>query len=211
VSEETVVRVLLVDDHAVVREGVEGLIRKESALTVVASVGSGAEAIEVCRMTAVDVVLLDLKMPDMDGLETLRRLREEHPRKAIVILTSDDRDESLRRAMEAGASGFLPKSVRGWDLVQALLVVARTGRLPLSPDMVVRLRNATAPGSLTAKEREILRELARGASNEEISVAVGVSVNTVKTHVNNILGKLGATSRTEAVVKALRNGLVELD
>jgi DNA-binding NarL/FixJ family response regulator len=206
-----VVRIVLVDDHAVVREGVEGLVKKESALKIVASVGSGAEAIEVCRNEPVDVVLLDLKMPGMDGLETLQRLRAAHPRMAIVILTSDDRDESLRRAMDAGASGFLPKSIRGWDLVQALLTVARTGRLPLLPELAVRLRNATAPGSLTSREREILRELARGASNEDISASLGVSVNTVKTHVNSILGKLEATSRTEAVVKALRNGLVDME
>ena len=204
-------RIVLVDDHAVVREGVEGFIKKETGMAVVASVNSGAEAIAICNAEAIDIVVLDLKMPELDGLETLKILRAAHPRMAIVILTSDDRDESLRRAMEAGASGFLPKSVRGWDLVQALRVVARTGRLPLSSALAARLRNTTAPGSLTSREREILRELARGASNEEISVIVGVSVNTVKTHVNNILGKLGATSRTEAVVKAFRSGLAGVD
>ena len=201
---------MLTDDHAIVREGLEGLIQKNADLTIVASVGGGAEAIEICKKTAIDVVLLDLKMADMDGFETLSRLRALNPSLAIVILSSDDRDETLRRALKLGATGLLPKSIRAWDLAQSIRLVASTGKLPLAFDLADRLRGAET-SNLTDREHDTLAELARGSSNEVIAETLGVSLNTVKTHVNRILGKLDATTRTEAVVKALRKGILSID
>lgn len=204
------IRIMLTDDHAILREGLEGLIQKNADLKIVASVSGGVEAIELCKQIAIDVVLLDLKMPDMDGFETLSRLRASNPNLAIVILSSDDRDETLRRALKLGATGFLPKSIRAWDLAHSLRLVASTGRLPLAFDLAARLRGSET-SNLTDRENEILGQLARGSSNEVIAETLGVSLNTVKTHVTRVLGKLNATTRTEAVVKALRNGILNMD
>lgn len=205
-----VIKVVLVDDHAVVREGLEVHIGKDEAMMVVASVGSGTEALDYCRDNPADIVLLDLRMPDMDGFHTLRQLRVRHPQLPILILSSDARDESVRKAIEAGATGFLPKSVRGWDVVSALRVVATTGKLPLSRELKERLRT-TLSVPLSTREEEILNELARGASNDDIAASIDVSLHTVKTHVASILGKLGAESRTQAVVMALRRGLIDVE
>lgn len=204
------IRIMLIDDHAIVREGLAGLIQKNEDLTIVASASGGAEALEICKQIAIDVILLDLKMPDMDGFEALSRLRALNANLPIVILSSDGRDETLRRALKLGATGFLPKSVRAWDLAQSIRLVARTGRLPHALDLSARFRGADT-SSLTDREHDILGELARGSSNEVIAETLGVSLNTVKTHVNRILGKLEATTRTEAVVKALRNGILDID
>lgn len=204
-------RVVIVDDHVIVREGLEGLIRKDESLDVVASVGSGAQALQVCREENVDVVLLDLRMPDMDGVETLRRMRAEHPKLPILILTSDNRDESVRRTMALGASGFLPKSVRSRELADSLKWAVQHGRLPLAPELAARLRAADTQETLTPREHEILREMARGASNEDIAGTMGVSLSTVKTHVNKVMVKLGASTRTGAVVVAARSGLIDVD
>lgn len=205
------VRVVLVDDHVIVREGLEGLIRKDESLDVVASVGSGAQALQVCREEDVDVVLLDLRMPDMDGAETLRRMRAEHPTLPILILTSDNRDESVRRTMALGASGFLLKSVRSRELADSLKWAVQHGRLPLAPDLAARLHAGDTQDTLTPREHEILREMARGASNEDIAGTMGVSLSTVKTHVNKVMVKLGASTRTGAVVVAARSGLIDVD
>lgn len=205
------IRILLVDDHALVLEGLEGVLSKHPDFHIAASVNSGAEAIAFCAREAIDVVLLDLKMPGLDGVATCARLREQHPNLAIVMLTSDDRQESVRRAMEAGASGFLPKSMRSWDLAEALRRLSRTGRLPLPTHLAERLRDSDSTPRLTERECQVLRHLASGASNEEIAEAIGLSTNTIKTHLNRILEKLDATTRTEAVIVALRNGLIDVD
>lgn len=205
------IRILLVDDHALVLEGLESVLSKHPDFRVVASVSSGAEAIAACAAQAIDVVLLDLKMTGLDGVATCGQLRAQHPKLSIIMLTSDDRQESIRRAMEAGASGFLPKSIRSWDLAEAVRRSFRTGRLPLPTEVAARLGGSDHLPRLTERECQVLRHLAIGSSNEEIAEAIGVSTNTVKTHLKGILGKLDATTRTEAVVVALRNGLIDVD
>jgi DNA-binding NarL/FixJ family response regulator len=205
------VRVLLVDDHSIVREGLEGVIRESKDMLLAGSVGSGKEALGFCRQQAVDIVLLDLRMPDMDGIETLVALKALTPSLHVIVLTSDDREASVRRAMDAGATGFLSKSVRAWDLLEALRKVHRHGRLPLAPELAARVRPDLGFPSLTTREQEVLSEMALGCGNEEISETLGVSLNTVKTHVNSVLTKLGAASRTEAVVMGIRKGLVNIE
>lgn len=204
-------KVLLVDDHALVREGLESVIAKCDDLIVVGSVGSGPEALELCREQEVHVVLLDMRMPGMDGLEALAKLRQEKPQMAIVMLTSDDREISVQRALDAGAVGFLSKTIRSWDLSEAIRSVMQHGHLPLSPHLAQRREQNNAFSALTSREQEVLVQMAQGGSNEDIAATLNVSSNTVKTHVNSILSKLGAASRTEAVVAGLRLGLVDVD
>lgn len=206
-----IIQVVLVDDHGLVREGFESVLRRHDDFNVAASVDSGVEAVAVCgALERVDVVLLDVKMRGMDGFETLALLRAQHPTAAIVMLTSDHRDEAVRRAMEGGANGFLLKSIRSWELVQAVREVARTGKLPLASDLTARL-NASPSPRLTEREMNVLKRLAGGSSNEEIAESIGISTNTVRTHLSNILNKLDATSRTEAVITALRNGIIDVE
>ena len=205
------INVLLVDDHALVREGFEGVIAKSVDLRVVGSVGSGPEALELCRQQQVDVVLLDMRMSGMDGIQVLRQLRHARPQVAVLMLTSDDRAITVQRALDAGAAGFLPKTIRSWDLSDAIRTVFHKGNLPLAPYIAQRQRQNNASAALTSREQEVLEKMAQGANNEDIAASLNVSINTVKTHVNSILAKFGVTTRTEAVVAALRRGAVDLD
>lgn len=210
-TDANMIHIVLVDDHALVREGFEGVLRRHSDFVVAASVGSGAEAVEVlATLPKVDVVLLDVRMQGMDGIETLSAIRERHSDVAIVMLASDHRDEAVRRAIERGANGFLLKSIRSWDLVEAVRQVARTGSIQSASDLAAKLGEDSTP-RLTERERSVLRLLASGSSNKEISEATGISTNTVRSHLASILNKLDATSRTEAVITALRNGIIDVD
>lgn len=205
------IRILLVDDHPLVREGLRGAISSNNDMTVVASVGSGKEAIGVCERQTLDIVLLDLRMPDMDGIQTLVALKQLSPSPSVIMLTSDDREISVRKALAAGAAGFISKSVRAWDLTESLRTVAKTGSLPLEPSLAERMVQDEAFPQLTAREQDVLAQMAQGVGNEEIATILGVTLNTVKTHVNAVLTKFGASSRTEAVVIAIRAGRVDID
>lgn len=205
------IKVLLVDDHALVREGLEGVIAKCDDLVVVGSVGSGPEALALCRQQDVHVVLLDMRMPGMDGLEVLAALRQEKPSAAVVMLTSEDREVSVKRALDGGAVGFLSKAIRSWDLSDAIRSVVQHGHLPLSAHLEQRQQQNKAFPGLTSREQEVLVEMAQGGSNEDIAATLDVSLNTVKTHINSIFTKLSVATRTEAVVAALRLGLVDVD
>lgn len=208
---DPVIRILLVDDHPLVREGLRGAISSNADMAVVASVGSGKEALAVCERQTVDIVLLDLRMPDMDGMQTLMALKQLKPSPCVIMLTSDDRELSVRKALAAGASGFLSKSVRAWDLTESLRKAAQDGSLPLEPGLAERVVQDEAFPQLTAREQDVLVQMSQGVGNEDIATALGVSLNTVKTHVNAVLTKLGASSRTEAVVIAIRAGRVDID
>lgn len=211
-AETKLIHVMLVDDHALVREGFEGVLRRQGDFVVVASVGSGAEAVAVFpKLAQVDVVLLDVRMGDMDGIETLLALRALDARVAIVMLASDHRDEAVRRSIAGGANGFLLKSIRSWDLVLAVREAASTGRIPAGSDLATKLKQEDTVPRLTERERRLLKLLASGSTNEEIAEATGISTNTVRSHLSSILNKLDATSRTEAVITALRSGIIDLD
>lgn len=210
-DEPKVIHVMLVDDHDLVREGFEGVLRRHTDFAIVASVGSGAKAVQVFpTLSAVDVVLLDVRMHDMDGIETLMALRALDGKVAIVMLASDQRDETVRRAIAGGANGFLLKSIRSWDLAEAVRKVASTGRIPAEFNVAATLKNDAAP-RLTERERLLLKLMASGSTNEEIAEVTGISTNTVRSHLSSILNKLDATSRTEAVITAMRSGIIDLD
>jgi DNA-binding NarL/FixJ family response regulator len=212
-------RVLLADDHALIRESFRALLEAEPGLQPVGEAGTGAEAVRLARHHRPDVVLMDVRMPEMDGIEATRRIcaAPETASVRVLILTTFDLDEYVYAALRAGASGFLVKDATAADLVTAIRVVA-AGEALLAPRVTRRLIAAFArPGGPTApvglpgvteREREVLTLIARGRSNTEISQDLHVTLGTVKTHVGRLLSKLDARDRAQLVVAAYEAGLV---
>jgi DNA-binding NarL/FixJ family response regulator len=210
-----VIRVVVADDHHVVRDGFAGLLETQPDLTVVGTASDGAEAVRMCRDLRPDVVLMDVRMPDVDGIEATRHLGPSGPR--VLILTTFDLDDYVYDALRAGASGFLLKDVTAERLFDAVRVVA-AGDALLAPTVTRRLiaefaRQRPAGGTpglaaLTPREVDVLRLVAEGLSNREIAARLVVTEETVKTHVSRLLGKLGLRDRTQAVVTAYESGLV---
>jgi DNA-binding NarL/FixJ family response regulator len=208
------IRVLLVDDHSVVREGLHMFLGRDPELLVVGEAADGAEAVALARRLRPDVVLMDLLMPVMDGIAATAAIREELPDIEVVALTSVLESESVVGAVKAGAIGYLLKDTQAAELRRAIKAAA-AGQVQLSPQALAYLLHKVqlpeTPEVLTGRETEVLRLLARGLSNKEIARELQVSEDTVKTHVAHILSKLGVQSRTQAVLAAMRLGLVSLD
>ncbi|HSR26075.1 MAG TPA: response regulator transcription factor [Candidatus Eisenbacteria bacterium] len=208
------IRVLIVDDHAVVRQGLRIFLDAERDFEVVGEAAGGEEAVRLARELRPDIVLMDLLMPGMSGTEATRLIRSELDDVEVVALTSLLDDESVVAAVRAGAIGYLLKSAEADDLRRALRAAA-AGQVQLDPAAAARLvrevRSPAVPETLTERELEVLRLLARGLANKEIGRALGISEDTVKTHVSRVLAKLGARSRTQAVLNAMRLGLVHAD
>jgi NarL family two-component system response regulator LiaR len=207
------IRVMIVDDHAVVRSGLTAFLSAYPDLELVAEAASGARAVELCRTVTPDVVLMDLVMPGMDGVETTRAIRALRPDAQVLALTSFIEDDLVSRAMRAGAIGYLLKNVSHVQLADAIRA-AHAGRPTLSPEatraLIEAARRPPPPGSdLTEREREVLALMVEGLSNPGIAERLVISESTAKTHVGHIISKLGASSRTEAAALAVRNKLVE--
>jgi NarL family two-component system response regulator LiaR len=206
-----VIRVLVADDHAVVRQGLRTLLELQDDLEVVAEAADGLEAVDRAREHLPDVALVDLVMPRLDGVGTIRRLREVSPATRAIVLTSFLDEDSLLPAIRAGAVGYLLKDVQPQELVRAIRTVHAGGAL-LGPSVTQRLLEQVAESGpaevrLTDRELEVLRLVARGLSNKAIARELGVADKTAKTHVSNILGKLGVDDRTQAALYAVRAGL----
>jgi DNA-binding NarL/FixJ family response regulator len=213
------IRVAVVDDQEVVRAGFAALLATQPDFAVVGSAADGVEAVRVCREQVVDVVLMDVRMPVMDGIEATRQIVGAASGTRIIILTTFDLDEHVYDALSAGASGFLLKEVTAERLFDAVRVVA-AGEALLAPTVTRRLitefarqrprpaRPAAGLAALTPRETEVLRLIAEGLSNTEIAGRLSVSEETVKTHVSRVLSKLGLRDRTQAVVTAYESGLV---
>jgi DNA-binding NarL/FixJ family response regulator len=213
--------VLVVDDHAVVRRGLKAFLDSEPDLEVVGEAEGGAEALELLARLASEgrrphVVVMDLQMEPIDGIESTRQIRSGYPEVEVVALTSFGEEERVRAALEAGASGYLLKDSDA-DEVSAAIRAAHRGELPLDPAIArgvtssVRAESRDAPDAeLTPRELEILRLLGAGKSNKEIAAELQISERTARTHVSNILGKLGLTSRTQAALWAVGKGFVEV-
>ena len=205
------IRVLLVDDHAVVRQGLRMFLSLDSELTIVGEAVNGADALQKAHDLQPDVILMDLMMPVMDGITAIGVLRRDLPDIEIIALTSVLEDASVFNAMRAGATGYLLKDTEAEELCRAIKAAA-AGQVQLSPQAAARLlREVPAPNSpeqLTDRETDVLRLLAQGLANKEIAAELTIGEKTVKTHVSNILGKLGVVSRTQAALYAARIGLV---
>ena len=210
------IRILIVDDHPIVREGLVSIVNAEDDLDVIGQAANGKEAVEFALEHRPDVVLMDLRMPVMDGVEAIRRLREESPASRVVVLTTYDTDELVYDAIRAGARGYLLKDVTSNELTKAIRTVYRGGSL-LQPVVVERLLDRLGPGdleqsapfeALTPRELEVLQCMSTGARNREIAEELVIAERTVKIHVANVIAKLGATNRTEAVVTALDLGII---
>jgi DNA-binding NarL/FixJ family response regulator len=201
------IRVLIADDHAVVRQGLRTFLDLQDDMEVVAEAGDGAEALAAAEQHVPDVVLIDLVMPNVDGIEAIRGLRERVPTARAIVLSSFIDDEKLFPAVRAGAAGYLLKDVQPQELVEAIRTVHGGGAL-LHPQVASRLLEDMATDPLTPREREVLALLGRGMPNKVIARELSLSEKTVKAHVSNILAKLGVTDRTQAALYAVRAGLV---
>jgi two-component system nitrate/nitrite response regulator NarL len=206
------IRVLIVDDHHLFRRGVSALLAEREDIEVAGEATNGREAIERARELMPDVILMDIKMPELDGLAAARQLKAEMPYVRIIMLTVSETDEDLFEAIKAGASGYLLKNVDPDQLIASVQQVQR-GEVPIAPTMAAKiLRELTAPAetslqSLTARERQVLELLAAGMANKEIAFALKISENTVKNHLRNILEKLHLQNRVQAALYAVRMGL----
>ncbi|MDZ7843567.1 MAG: response regulator transcription factor [Anaerolineales bacterium] len=206
------IRVILVDDHEMVRKGLALFLKAFDDLELVGEVGSGSEAIQLCSEILPDVVLMDLAMPGMDGVDTTQAIRKEFPQIQVIALTSFTQGDLVKNALKAGAIAYLIKDVSADELAQAIRA-AHTGQATLSPNATQALVQSSnqprVPGQdLTEREREVLVLLVEGLNNTQIAEKLTVSPSTIKSHVSSILSKLGVANRTEAVTLAFRHNLV---
>ncbi|HZT59105.1 MAG TPA: response regulator transcription factor [Pyrinomonadaceae bacterium] len=203
------IRIIVVDDQAVVRQGFVSLINTVPGMTVIAEGINGQQAVELYRKHRPDVMLMDLRMPVMGGVEAITAIRREFPSARVVVLTTYDGDEDIYRSLQAGAQGYLLKDMFFDELEDAIRTVHAGGRR--IPGVVAeRLAGRVGGSELTGRELEVLKEIVRGRSNKEIAAALSISEATVKSHVNNILSKLGVDDRTQAATTALQRGIVHL-
>jgi len=206
------IRVMLVDDHTMVRKGLATILKVFPDLQLAGEAENGVEAIKLCDEVQPDVILMDMVMPDMDGATATRIIRQQFPQVQVIVLTSFKEGELIKNALEAGAIGYLLKDVSADELARAIRA-AYVGRATLSPEaaqtLVETANQPPAPGlDLTEREREVLTLMIEGLNNTQIAGRLTVSPSTIKSHVSNILSKLGVASRTEAVTLALRNRIV---
>jgi NarL family two-component system response regulator LiaR len=217
--ESSAIRLLIADDHPVVRDGLAAMLGTQPDFAVVATAANGSEAVRLSAQLKPDVVLLDLEMPEMDGVEALARIRAASPAVRALVFTAFDTDERILGAVRAGAQGYLLKGAPRDELFRAVRVISQGGSL-LQPVVASRLlqrmagpaRPANPPptAALTSRETQVLRLMAQGLVNKEIAIQLAISERTVKFHVSAILSKLGAGNRTEAVRLAVQRGLVAL-
>jgi two-component system, NarL family, response regulator LiaR len=208
------IRVLITDDHGVVRQGLRMFLSLDPELEVVGEASNGEEALRMARELEPDVVLMDLVMPVMDGIEATGAIRAELPDVEVIALTSVLEDASVSGAVKAGAIGYLLKNTEAEELGRAIKAAA-DGQVQLAPEAAARLmrevRTPESPEALTERETEVLKLMARGKANKQIANALFVGEKTVKAHVSSILAKLGVQSRTQAALHAVRDGLVSVD
>ena len=218
-SETTLITVLIVDDHALVRQGVRAFLETQPGISVVGDVGSGAEALQAAKESAPDVALMDLIMPEMDGVEATRRLKQISPHTQVIVLTSYHQDEHIFPAIRAGAISYLLKDVDARELAEAIRRAAH-GEATLHPQVAARVvqeihgasqANTNPFTDLSDRELEVLKLIAAGVSNTDIAAQLVISEKTVKSHVSNILSKLHVIDRTQAAIYAWREGVVRRD
>ena len=215
ITRQAPIRVVLADDHALVREGTAELLERAGGIRVVGQAADGVEAVRLVQTLRPDVLLLDLALPGLDGLEVARRTRATSPSTAVVALTAHDEQAYVLAMLEVGATGYLSKASRGQEVVHAVRAAA-AGETVFSPTIASSVtQRALGVGgrlaSLTPRELDVLRAAARGLGNKQIGAELGLSARTVQTHLTSVFAKLGVSSRTEAILLALREGWVRPD
>lgn len=207
------IRLLIADDHPIVRAGFEGMLAGKPDLEVVGEAANGAEAAELARRLRPDVVLMDLRMPEVDGVEATARIKAHRPETHVLVLTTYDSDADILRAIEAGATGYLLKDAPREELFRGIRAAAR-GEPVLAPSVTARLmQRASVPSrdTLSGREIEVLERVARGLSNKQLARELHLSEATVKSHMIHIFDKLGVADRTAAVTRALEKGILRLE
>jgi len=204
------IRILVVEDHHVVRQGLMALINTVPGLDVVAEAPDGKQAIEQFRHHKPDITLMDLRLPKLGGVDTITAIRNEFPGARIIVLTTFDGDEDIYRALQAGARGYLLKGMDADELIDAIRIV-HSGKTRIPAPVAQRLADRMSGQELTSRETDVLKQIVAGKSNKEIATFLFISEATVKTHINSLLGKLGVTDRTQAATTALQRGIVHLD
>jgi two-component system NarL family response regulator len=205
-DQSTVIRVLIVDDHAIVQQGIAAIINEEADMTVVGQAKDGIEAITLFRQTQPDITLMDLRMPQMTGVEAISAIRAEFNTARIIVLTTYDGDEDIYQGLRAGAQGYLLKDTKPSELRTAIRTVYG-GQKYIPPHVGAKLAQRMNNPELTAREIEVLQLIVQGMSNLEIGAALNITESTVKSNVNRILSKLGAKDRTQATIIALKRGI----
>src|SRR6266404_1621797 len=208
-KKKTSIRILIADDHTVVREGLVSLVKRKPDMVVVAEASNGREAVDLWKQHQPDIALLDLRMPELDGVGAIKEIREHNPNAHIVVLTTFDGDEDIYRAIKAGAKGYLLKDSAREALMECIRRV-HAGETCIPPTLAAKLAERVSGEALSAREIEVLQRIAAGKSNKEIGAELLISEGTVKTHVKSIFSKLDVVSRTEAVATATRRGLIQL-
>lgn len=204
-----IIRVLVADDHAVVRNGIAGIVNAQLDMKVVAEASDGQAAIEGLVAQEPDICLIDLEMPQLDGVGFVEKIRSKKPESCVIILTTYDTDEDIERAIRAGAKAYLLKDVEPRDLVQCIRDV-HAGKSSFAPAIAAKLARRVTRLQLTTRELEVLKLIAEGKANKEIGSKLNIAESTVKLHVNTLFEKLGVTSRTEAMRAGLERGLIRL-
>lgn len=203
------IRVLFVDDHPMLRAGLAATIHAEDDMRVVGEAANGVEAVRLYSELKPDVVLMDLRLPEMNGVEAIRAIRAQDPQARVMVLTTYDGDEDIHRALEAGARAYLLKDMLRRELIDAIRTV-HSGQRYLSPTVAARLAERASGQNLSAREVEILGLVVRGMSNKEMAGELGLAEGTVRIHLSNIFEKLGVHDRTQAAIAAVQRGFVHL-
>jgi len=204
------IRILIADDHPIVREGLVAIIQRRTDMTVVGEAATGREAVELYHQTKPDIILMDLRMPEMDGVEAIQAIRGKDPNARIIILTTYDSDEDIYRGLRSGARAYLLKDAGREALLEAIRAV-HAGKALIPGHVAAKLAERMMEPDLTPREIEVLNLLAQGKTNRQIARELGVALGTVKSHVNNILTKMGAEDRTQAATLAIKRGLIRVD
>lgn len=204
------IRVLVVDDHPAFRLGIAALVETQPDMVLVGEAGSGTEVVDVYRRVRPDVVLMDLRLPGMSGVEAIMALQKEFPESRVIVLTTYDADEDIYRALQAGAKSYLLKDTPKEQIV-AMIRAVHAGVQQLPENVAERLQRRRHREELSQREIETLQMLVKGKSNKEIAAALGISEATVKTHLQNLFNKLGVHDRVSAVIFAIRHGIVHLE